>query len=84
MVGRPDDLAKFREADLKTYTMYPKFGVWARLLWSKMWLRKRCSSTVLLASMYTRYDCISDLGLSLEYHYELNTGEHEFSFAYSG
>ena len=39
---------------------------------------------VLLASMDTRYDCISNLGLSLEYHYELNTEEHEFSFAYSG
>ena len=40
MVGRPDDSAKFREADLKAYTMYPEFGVWARLPWSRMWLRK--------------------------------------------
>ena len=36
MVGRLDDSAKFRKADLKAYTVYPEFGVWARLPWSKM------------------------------------------------
>ena len=85
MVGRLDDSAKFREADLKAYTMYPEFGVWARLPWSKNVVEERdAPPQVLLASMDTRYDCISNLGLWLEYHYELNPGANEFIFAYSG
>ena len=85
MVGRLDGSAKFREADLKAYTMFPEFGVWARLPWSKNVVEERdAPPQVLLASMDTRYDCISNLGLWLEYHYKLNPGENEFIFAYSG
>ena len=34
--------------------------------------------------MDTRYDVLSNLGLWLEYHFELNPGENEFIFGYSG
>ena len=65
--------------------MYSEFGVWACLPWSKHVVEERdAPPQALLVSRDTRYDCISNLGLSLEYHYELNTEEHEFSFAYSG
>jgi hypothetical protein len=85
MVGRLDDSAKFREADLKAYTIYPEFGVWARLSWSKNVVEERdAPPQVLFASMDTRYDCVSNLGLWLEYHYEVNPEENEFIFAYSG
>jgi hypothetical protein len=35
MIGRVDDTSKFHEADLKPYTLYPNYGVTARLCWSK-------------------------------------------------
>ena len=39
---------------------------------------------VVFASMDTRYDVHSNLGIWLEYHYELYPGENEFVFSYSG
>ena len=35
MIGRQDDIAKFREADLQPYLLYPNYGVVGRLPWSK-------------------------------------------------
>ena len=55
MVGRLDDSAKFREADLKAYTVYSEFGVWACLPWSKHVVEERdAPPQVLLASRDTR------------------------------
>jgi hypothetical protein len=34
--------------------------------------------------MDTRYDVLSDLGVWLEYHFELSQGDNEFVFGYSG
>jgi hypothetical protein len=35
MIARVDDTAKFREADLAAYPLFPEFGVIAKLPWSK-------------------------------------------------
>ena len=39
---------------------------------------------MIFGAMDTRYDVLSNLGLWLEYHFELNPGENEFIFGYSG
>jgi hypothetical protein len=73
MVGRLNDLAKFREADLRAYTMYPQFGVRASLLWLKNVAEERnVFPQVLLSLMGRRYDCIFNLRLWLEYHCNIN------------
>ena len=39
---------------------------------------------VLIGAMDIRYDVLSNLGIRLEYHFELNPGDNEFVFGYSG
>ena len=43
-----------------------------------------CPNQVLIGAMDTRYDVLSNLGVWLEFHIELNPGENDFVFAYSG
>jgi len=41
-----------------------------------------CPHQVLIGAMDTRYDVLSNLGVWLEFHFELNPGENDFVFAY--
>ena len=53
--------------------------------WSKNVVEERdAPPQVLFASMDTRYDVHSNLGIWLEYHYELYPEENKFVFSYSG
>ena len=85
MIGRQDDTAKFWEADLQPYSLYPKYGVVGRLPWSKNVTDERdAPPQVIFGTMDTRYDFRSNGGLWLEYHYMVNPGENEFIFGYEG
>ena len=80
-----DDTVKFREPDLCPYGLYADYAFCGRLLWSKNVVKERdAPPQVLFASMETRYDVHSNLGIWLEYHYELYPSENEFVFSYSG
>ncbi len=85
MIGRQDDIAKFREADLQPYSLYPNYGVVGRLPWSKNVTEERdAPPQVIFGAMDTRYDFLSNGGLWLEYHYCVNPGQNEFIFGYEG
>lgn len=85
MIGRMDDTVKFREPDLRPYALYADYAFCGRLPWSKNVVEERdAPPQVVFASMDTRYDVHSNLGIWLEYHYELYPGENEFVFSYSG
>jgi hypothetical protein len=85
MIGRVDDAAKFREADLKAYPPFPDYGITARLPWSKNVTDERdAPQQVLCGAMDTRFDPLSNMALWLEYHYELNPGQNAFIFGYEG
>ena len=67
------------------YSLYPDYAFCDRLPWSKNVVEEQdAHHQVLFASMDTRYDVHSNLGLWPEYHYELNTGHNNFVYAYSG
>ncbi len=77
MIARVDDTAKFREADLAAYPLFPEFGVIAKLPWSNnVYDEHAPPPQVLFGAM--------NLGLWLEYHYKLNPGDNEFIFGYQG
>ena len=85
MIGRLDDCSKFRLPELLSYSSYPDWCITARLNWSKNVVDERdCPNQVLMGAMDTRYDVLSNLGVWLEYHFELNPGENDFVFGYSG
>ncbi len=85
MIGRLDDCSKFRLPELLSYAAYPDWCITGKLNWSKNVVDERdCPHQVLIGAMDTRYDVLSNLGLWLEYHFELNPGENEFVFGYSG
>ncbi len=72
-----DNTAKFREADLVAYPLFPEFGVLSKLLWSKNdYSECDVCPQVLFGAMDTRYNVLSNLGLWLEYHYSLNPGDN--------
>ena len=84
MIGHQDDTAKFREADLQPYSLYPKYGVVGRLPWSKNVTDERdAPPQVIFGAMDTRYDFLSNGGLWLEYHYSINPEDNEFVFGYA-
>ena len=85
MIGRVDDMAKFREDDLKAYEPYPDYGITARFLWSKNVTDKRdAPRQAMYGAMDPRYCPLANLGPWLEYHYELFPGKNAFIFSYSG
>jgi hypothetical protein len=85
VIGRLDDCSKFRLPELLSYAAYPDWCITGKLNWSKNVVDERdCPHQVLIGAMDTRYDVLSNLGLWLEYHFELNPGENEFIFGYSG
>ena len=85
MIGRLDDCSKFRLPELLSYAAYPDWCITGKLNWSKNVVDERdCPHQVLIGAMDTRYDVLLNLGLWLKYHFELNPGENEFVFGYSG
>ena len=80
-----DDTSKFREADLKPYTLYPNYGFTAHLCWSKNVTDERdAPDQVLFGAMDPKYDVLSALGLWSEYHCQTNLEPNEFIFGCCG
>ena len=85
MIGRVDDMAKFREEDFQAYEPYPDYGITARLPWSKNVSDERdFPRQPLYGPIDPHYCPLANLGPWLEYHYELFPGENAFIFSYSG
>jgi hypothetical protein len=85
MIGQVDDTSKFREADLKPYTLYPNYGVTACLCWSRNVTDERdAPDQVLFGAMDPKYDVLSALGLWSEYLCQTNPQPNEFIFGSCG
>ena len=86
MIGRNDDICKLRMQELTAYNAFPQYGICARLVWSKNVREERDAPTqIILPAMNTLYDAHSNLGLWLEYEYELHGTEmNDFLFGYMG
>ena len=85
LIGRNDDVCKWREDDLNPYHAFPQYAITAKLCWSKNVTEERdCPTQVVVAAMDTKYDAISNLALWLEYNYEVNPGPNEFLFGIGG
>ena len=73
MIGSQDDTAKFREANLQPFDLYPNYRVVGGLPWSKNVTDERDTQfQVIFGAMDTRYDFHSNGGLWQEYHYMVN------------
>ena len=84
MIGQMDDTLKFCNPNLYPYQIYPDYGMCGRLLWSENVGDERDAPTqVLLATIDTRYDVHSNLGLWLEYHFEQYHCKNVFVFGYN-
>jgi hypothetical protein len=85
LIGRNDDICKFRVEDLKPYDAFIQFAVLARLVWSKNVTDERdAPPQVLIGAFDTRYCPLANLGLWLEYCYELNPTPNPFVFGVEG
>jgi len=86
MIGRQDDTAKFCEADLQPYSLFPNFGMvdGCQLPWSKNVMDRRDAPPHIIVCYGHTYDFRSDEGLWLKYQFSLYTGSNEFIFAYEG
>ena len=81
LIGRSDDVAKFRLEDLSPCDQYPDYGFFGRLAWSKNVIEERDSPLqILFGAMDTRFCSQANLAVWLEYHFELNTESNDFVF----
>lgn len=86
LIGRNDDICKLRLEELSAFPSYPDYGFCARLIWCKNVREERdAPNQLILPAMNPLYDAHSNLGLWLEYEYELHGNEmNEYVFGYQG
>jgi hypothetical protein len=85
MIGTLDDCSKLMLIELLLYLSYPDKCITGHVNWSKNVVDERdCLNQAIIGTMDTRYDVLSNLGIWLDNHYELNPFENKFVFGYLG
>jgi hypothetical protein len=85
LIGRNDDVCKMTKSELKPYDQFPHYAITCKLRWSKNVTKERdCPTQILIGAMDTRYCALCNLGLWLEYNYEMNPAPNDFVFGIEG